>query len=114
METKCTKEELKKEELRTLRRALIQLMDFIRHSEWEDEPYFYRSLDNMKNNIEIYFYTHSGEEEQLHKLLVRDWEAANDCCIGIPSCELAAEQENKQGLNRRYIELLEQVGRFFL
>lgn len=67
----------------------------------------------MKNNIEIYFYTHCGEETYLQELLVRDWRAANDCYIGIPSCEPVTEQENKQDLNRRYIELLGQVGQFF-
>lgn len=113
MEMECQKEELRKEELQMLRNALDQLLYFIRHAKWKDEPYFYRPLDHMKNNIEIYFYTQSRENRQLYALLFRDWKAANNQYTGIPSCELMTEQENVQRLNRRYLELLGEVAQYF-
>ncbi len=106
-------EKIKKEELQMLRGALIQLLDFIQCVKWEDEPYFYRPLYHMKNNIDIYLYTCSCEEEYLYELLSRDWKAANNPYTGIPSCELMKVQGDFQSLNCKYIELLEQVSCFF-
>lgn len=103
-----------KEELKALRLSITELLEFIRHVKWKDEPYFYRSLDNMKNNIEIYLYTQNGEARLLCEVLSRDWQAANDRFTGIPSCELIPGNDNVWYLNCKYQELVSVVGRYFL
>ena len=90
-----------KEELKTLRLSITELLEFVRCVKWKDEPYFYRFLDNMKNNIEIYLYTQSGE-------------VANNRLTGIPSCELMPEKEGVWHLHCKYRELVADVGRYFL
>lgn len=104
---------LTEDELRTLRRSITDLLNFIRCVQWEEDPYFYRPLENMKNNIEIYLYTRNGERELLYEVLFRDWRKANNYFVGIPSCELRTEMENAWNLNCRYRELLMGVGKYF-
>lgn len=103
-----------KEELKTLRLSITELLEFVRCVKWKDEPYFYRFLDNMKNNIEIYLYTQSGEVGLLCEILSRDWQAANNRLTGIPSCELMPEKEGVWHLHCKYRELVADVGRCFL
>ena len=104
---------LNEEELRALKAALSELMCFVKHTEWKGETYFYRFLCIMKNNIEIYQYTHSKETERLCVSLRKDWENANDEMTGIPSCELQIEKERRWEVFLHYTELLDEVRKFF-
>lgn len=108
-------------ELKGLRDSLQGLMNLIDSIGWEEPVYFYRFLDTMKNNIEIWLYTPADSieyEEELHmlrRILNRDWEAANDEYFGISSYGFwtdgrSAETEN---LKNRYFELIFEVESYF-
>ena len=47
----------------------------------------------------------------LRKILQRDWDKANDECVGIPSCTLFAE--DRRELFLQYLGLLDEVESYF-
>jgi hypothetical protein len=109
------------EELRDLRDSLDGLMNLVDSIEWKEPVYFYRFLDTMKNNIEIWLYTPAdcaGYEEELDTLkqtLNRDWEAANDEYLGISSYGFwtdCADAES-ESVKSRYFELVFEVESYF-
>ncbi len=106
---------LRKEQLVPLHDALENLMRFVRERQCGRAPYFYRYLDYMKNNIEIFLYIRGNPEEDfryLDKILCRDWNAANDMYIGIPSCKWFEKGPREPAM--KYLELLEEVNQYFV
>lgn len=106
---------LKSEQLVLLRDALNNLMLFVEERHNDGVPHFYRYLDFMKNNIETCIYTRDDQGdglEYLVKILLRDWNEANDEYIGIPSYEF--KEENQRELCVQYLGLLDEVERYFI
>lgn len=105
---------LKKEELIPLRDALNELMKFVRKWNQNDTPYFYHFLDYMKNNIEFCVCMQSDDMEHLEEILIRDWTAANDAYLGIPSYDFFEEDSEEKGeLYIQYLILLEEIEKYF-
>ena len=105
---------LKAEQLVSLRDALEDLMLFVKKWQDHDVPDFYRYLDFMKNNIETCILTREDRGEgliYLRKILQRDWDKANDECVGIPSCTVCAE--DRRELFLQYLGLLDEVESYF-
>lgn len=105
---------LKKEELLPLRDALNELMKFIKKWQQNDTPYFYHFLDYMKNNIEFCICTQSDDMEHLEEILIRDWTAANDGYLGIPSYDFFTGYNEENGeLYIQYLILLAEIEKYF-
>lgn len=109
-----------RKQLVPLRDALNSLMKFIREIPSIGIPQFYRFLDYMKNNIEIYLYAPMDAEEweelflRLKDILIRDWKEANHNDWGIPTFDLLlGEHENKTELCLEFIRLVSVVDGFF-
>lgn len=79
--------ELSKKELISLRKALIDIQQFIRKVKHRGMPYYYLQFDNMIHNIEIYLYSDDSDIYTISKILFRDWLNANNELIGIPASE---------------------------
>lgn len=79
--------ELNKKELISLRKALMDVQQFIRKVKQQRMPYYYLQFDNMINNIEIYLYSEDTDIYLISEILFRDWLNANNELIGIPSNE---------------------------
>lgn len=108
------REGLKREELLSLRDALNELMKFIRKLQCNEVPYFYHFLDYMKNNIEFCVCIQSDDMEHLEEILLRDWTAANDTFLGIPSYNFFDESsEGQQELCVQYLILLAEIEKYF-
>ena len=104
---------LDREDLVPLRKCLDELLDFIRELQMEEIPYFYRCLENMKYNLEIFFLVQYEGWEQMEQILIRDWSAANHVLIGIPGFDFAAKSAaEKAELDCRFIELLANIETF--
>lgn len=112
--------DFERNQLIPLRDALNSLMKFVRGIPSIGIPQFYRFLDYMKNNIEIYLYAPMNGSEwedlflRLKAILIRDWEKANHSVWGIPTFDLLIEeQENKTELCLEFIRLVSVVDGFF-
>lgn len=107
--------DLKTEQLVPLRDALVNLMFFVKKWQSQSIPDFYHYLDFMKNNIETCIYTQEDWGDglrYLYKILLRDWNLANDRYVGIPTCELFGESQGELCL--QYLGLLDEVGSYFI
>ncbi|WP_270394811.1 hypothetical protein [Mediterraneibacter massiliensis] len=104
----------KREELLPLCAALKEMTVFLEKDAKNRKPYFYRFLNAMENNIRIGMYFSAEDTEQLGKILVRDWSAANDKIVGIPECFsfLKAEGRSTEDI-LLFISLIEKIGVFF-
>lgn len=83
---------LKKNDLISLRKALLDVQQFIRKVKKQRMPYYYLQFDNMINNIEIYLYSDDSDVYMISKILFRDWLNANNELIGIPASEWSCEK----------------------
>ena len=73
---------IEREELKNLRDALVNLMDFIDVVEQGELPEFYRYFDTMKNNIEIFICIGCDDTEDIVPVLERDWKNVFRHCSG--------------------------------
>lgn len=104
---------LKRDDLGTLRKLLIELLDFIEGLCVEESPYFSRFIENMKNNLEICYFVQYDGWEQMEYLLKRDWSEANHRLIGIPGFDIHADNpEEKERLDCRFLELVSGIERY--
>ncbi|WP_251392171.1 hypothetical protein [Mediterraneibacter agrestimuris] len=79
--------ELNKKELISLRKALMDVQQFIRKIKPQRMPYCYIQFDNMLNNIEIYLYCEDTDIYLISEILFRDWKNANHELLGISASE---------------------------
>lgn len=102
------------DELLELREALGNLQKFIRYFSGGELPYFYRMLDYMKNNIEIYLQTGEKDFISLNEILYRDWCEANNLWYGIPAFHISQKvcRESVE-LYYQYAILVHEVARYF-
>lgn len=109
------------EELIVLRDSLYTLMKLVDKLYVEKQPYFYRFLDRMKNNIETFIYIEKGERmepgdrESLAEILCRDWDEVNREDLGIPSYHEIFSEEIRYGGKeiREYMMLLWEIDGYF-
>lgn len=74
--------------LMELKDALENLEKFVVYFSGGERPYFYRMLDYMKNNIELYQKT-GGDLQSLDEILYRDWCEANNLWYGLSSFKIS-------------------------
>ena len=103
--------------LKNLREVLQQITDSICEAE-EGLPEFYRFLDAMKNNLDIFFYVGNiGDEEDTRNLvgvLERDWNAANGREAGVQFYDYGKEHpEADLGECVYFAGMLAYVANFF-
>lgn len=102
------------EKLLKLRNALNELQNFVYYFSGGDLPYFYRMLDYMKNNIEIYMMIRSEDLTYLEELLYRDWCEANNMLYGIATFQISSKvSEESIELYHRYALLVQEVEAYF-
>lgn len=100
-------ESLKRDDLKPLGKLLNELIDFIYGLQVEEIPYFFRFIENMKNNLDICLIVRYEGWEQMEYLLRRDWFAANNTLIGIPGFDIhASDAAEKEFLDCRFLELI--------
>lgn len=108
---------MKKEQigkLVNLRNALDELERFICYFSGGELPYFYRMLDYMKNNIEIYLRIRSEDLIRLNEVLYRDWHEANHMVYGISTFQISRKVcEESVELYYRYAHLVQKVEDYF-
>lgn len=105
---------LAREDLVPLGKCLDELLDFVHGLQVEEIPYFYKYIENMKNNLEICFLVHYEGWEQIELLLRRDWSAANHVLVGMPDfCISAEEPSQKAKLEYEFIRLTANVEKYF-
>ena len=103
--------------LENLRKVLQQLTEFIYEAE-ECPPEFYRFLDAMKNNIDIFFYVGNlGDEEDTQYLvgvLKRDWNAAHGSETGVQNYDYGKEHPGADpGKSVYFAGMIAAVANFF-
>lgn len=102
-----------RDQLVPLKECLEELLEFIQELKVEEIPYFYRSIENMKYNLEICCLVQYEGWEQLESILIRDWKAANHMLLGIPGFDIRADNPDKKDeLNCRFLELVSNVEEF--
>lgn len=102
-----------RDQLVPLKECLEELLEFIQGLKVEEIPYFYRSIENMKYNLEICCLVQYEGWEQLESILIRDWKAANHMLLGIPGFDIRADNPDKKDeLNCRFLELVSNVEEF--
>ena len=107
------KEQMKK--LLKLRNALEELQKFVAYFSGGDLPYFYRMLDYMKNNIEIYLTIRSRDLISLEEILYRDWCEANNMWYGLLSFQISENVcEESVELYYQYSLLVKEVADYFI
>ncbi len=107
------RDEVKK--LEKLRNALDDLQKFVYYFSGGDLPYFYRMLDYMKNNIEIYLMIQSEDLIGLEEVLYRDWYEANHMIYGIATFEISNKVcEESIELYHQYARLVQEVADYFV
>ena len=103
---------IEREELKNLRDALVNLMDFIDVVEQGELPEFYRYFDTMKNNIEIFICIGCDDTEDIVPVLERDWKASHTLY------EIARYLENNPDADPAlclcFARLLSNVGKYFV
>ena len=77
---------IEREELKNLRDALVNLMDFIDVVEQGELPEFYRYFDTMKNNIEIFICIGCDDTEDIVPVLERIRMQILRCVCVLPGC----------------------------
>lgn len=103
--------------LEDLREVLQQMTEFICEAE-ECPPEFYRFLDAMKNNIDIFFYVGNlWDEEETRDLvgvLQRDWNAAHGAETGVQDYDYGREHpEADPGKSVYFAGMIAAVTNFF-
>lgn len=105
----------KMEKLLKLRNALNDLQNFVHYFSGGELPYFYRLLDYMKNNIEIYLIIRSEDLIQLDEVLYRDWYEANNMLYGISTFQISSKVcEESIELYHQYALLVQEVEAYFI
>ena len=103
-----------KEEVMCLRDAVVGLQDFVKCCSNGELPYFYRFLDYMKNNIEIFLRVGGRDIYALEKVLYRSWHEANDFRIGLSTFQISAETETESiEIYYQYALLVKRVAEYF-
>lgn len=103
------------EKLVNLRNALDELERFICYFSGGELPYFYRMLDYMKNNIEIYLKIRSEDLIRLEEVLYRDWREANHMVYGISTFQISSKVcEESIELYHQYALLVQKVEAYFV
>ena len=106
---------IEREELKNLRDALVNLMDFIDVVEQGELPEFYRYFDTMKNNIEIFICIGCDDTEDIVPVLERDWKASHTMFIGVQDYDIRENNpDGDSGLFVCFGRLLSNVGNFFV
>lgn len=101
--------------LMKLRNALDDLQNFVYYFSGGDLPYFYRMLDYMKNNIEIYVTIQSEDLVGLEEVLYRDWHEANHMLYGISTFQISNKVcEESIELYHQYAVLVQGVADYFI
>ena len=101
------------QQLIPLRDALDRLLMFVKALPCQETPYFYHYLDTMKHNIELYVKLENGNMDLLEVLLQKDWNHANKNLFGIPSFDYFQKNEDTVELFWEYLELLDEVKKYF-
>lgn len=102
------------EKLVKLRNALEDLEKFVYYFSGGELPYFYRMLDYMKNNIEIYLTVRSKDLLQLEAVLYRDWQEANHMLYGLATFQISDKVcEESIELYHQYALLVQEVAKYF-
>lgn len=102
------------EKLVNLRNALDELERFIYYFSGGELPYFYRMLDYMKNNIEIYLTIRSEDLIRLDEVLYRDWCEANHMVYGISTFQISSKVcEESIELYYQYARLVQKIEDYF-
>lgn len=106
---------LNKSELISLRKALVDVQQFIRKVKKKSPPYYCLKFDNMINNIEIYLYSGDSDLCLISKILFRDWVNANHELIGIPASEWFCGRTTEQAEDAyHFAELIATIETYFL
>ena len=106
---------IEREELKNLRDALVNLMDFIDVVEQGELPEFYRSFDTMKNNIEIFICIGCDDTEDIVPVLERDWKASHTMFIGVQDYDIRENNPDADpALCLCFARLLSNVGKYFV
>ncbi|MEE1087190.1 MAG: hypothetical protein U0L05_08545 [Schaedlerella sp.] len=105
---------IQEENLSELRNALEKLQKFVDYFSEEYRPYFYRMLDYMKDNIELYLKLGSKDLKKLEKILYRDWIAANNSWYGLSTFQMRKEICN-ENIEIYYIygSLVQEIADYF-
>lgn len=102
------------QKLLRLRNALDELQKFVLYFSGGELPYFYRMLDYMKNNIEIYLTVQSMDFAGLEEILYRDWCEANNMWYGISSFQISKDVcEESVELYYQYACLVKKIAEYF-
>ena len=105
---------MRAEELLELRDAIAGLQEFVGYFSNMDYPHFYKFLDYMKNNIEIYICLGEKDFGTLEMLLIRDWYQANNSWTGLTSFQVAQEvSEESIEIYYNYALLVKNVADYF-
>ena len=104
-----------RKELRILGKRLDQLMEIVRNVESGELPYFYRHLDTMSNNIDIFFFIDCIDVKSLCEILWRDWNEANFVLLGIQDYDLRRTKPDvEQTVCVHFARLIGEVESFLL
>ena len=105
---------IEREELKNLRDALVNLMDFIDVVEQGELPEFYRYFDTMKNNIEIFICIGCDDTEDIVPVLERDWKASHTMFIGVQDYDPREGHPEMDPMVCLYFaRLVAEVGKYF-
>lgn len=103
-----------KSELKNLRKALENLLDFIERMEPDELPYFHRYFNTMKMNIDIFFHMRCDDIQDFFPVLERDWAASHMMFIGVQYYD---PREHHPGLDPEvclhFARLVAEVGKYF-
>lgn len=101
-------------ELLELRDALKNLQKFVNYYSGGELPGFYRMLDYMENNIEIYLQIGGRDINELEEILYRDWLEASNSWYGIPSFKISEKVSRESiELYYQYAILVQAVAKYF-
>lgn len=105
---------LNRKDLISLRKALMDVQQFIRKVKQREIPYYYLQFDNMINNIDIYLYSEDTDIYLISEILFRDWLNANNELIGIPSNEWSCMKTfGDREKVYRFLELIAAIDVYF-
>ena len=83
-----------------LKERLQQLLSFIKENEKSTKPYFYRFLETMVHNIQIWVEGNCRDTGELIKFIKEDWNCANEAHTGIPEYGIWCDDyETRKNLN---------------
>lgn len=107
-------EEKKRTELVCLKNAVGELQEFVKSFSNGNLPYFYRFLDYMQNNIDLFLRVGGKDYFSLQEVLYRNWYEANNSWIGISTFCISDEVcEESIDIYYQYAMLVRKVADYF-